>query len=243
MRKTVLIAILLISACYNAYSQKRDTSGYLPASLGDTTFLHKVVPTGYISGNLGVALPLNGFYTFTGQNKVLEQTGGIDNVGLAVPFKGKSFGLSFLIGSGYNKPDAEGYTRAFMAQNGGFGNGAISKAHISYYTGLYYMGGMFHTITLKRFAVDMRLMGGWYSWYSPDGTFTYTPVGGADSNNLQITGTHVVSPLVDGGVDLRFEFYDRFDFIINADAVYGYIKRTRFFEATFSGGIAYEIIK
>lgn len=205
----------------------------------DTNFLHKKVKSGYLSGNLGISLPQTGFSAYIGQNKTYLLTGSVDNFGLCIPIAHSATGLAFLLGEGSNKSDALNYCKAYAGQT--IGNGMVSEAHLNYYSKLYYMAGAFHTFPNKFFTFDVRAMFGICAWYSSDGTFSYKASANANDSTIQVVGRSVKSFVIDGGIDFRYGLFERFDIIINADAVYGYVKSTQMFEYTFTGGIAYEL--
>lgn len=240
-RKAAILLLYTVVLFLPAVAQTNTNDGQknLLSLANDTNFLSKKVKSGYLSGNVGICLPQMGFSTYIGQNKPYMLPGSIDNFGLAIPIAHTGTGLAMLIGEGSDKADALNYCKAFAAQT--IGNGTVTDAHLTYYSKLYYMLGAFHTFPNKIVTIDVRAMFGLCLWYSPDGTFKYQPAANASDTTMTVVGGRTKSLIIDGGIDLRYGLFERFDIIINADVVNGFVKSTHLFEYTISAGIAYEL--
>lgn len=167
-------------------------------------------PTGYLSLNTGVALPVGSFRNHYALN------GSVTNISFGLPLSSSGWGISSSIGMCYNSFDARAYTTRFAS------NAAYSYSVKSYsgYATNSLMFGSLYTIPTKKFSFDFTMQAGLLFSTSPTIKINVTDnMGNVAAAGMQ--GVGATSFAFKIGAGARYNLFPKFAFFANINWLSG----------------------
>lgn len=198
--------------CVGAHAQKTDTllvpktSGYLSIGLGAT------LAVGPYAGTTG-----NGFgqYAQAGLSRFISGAVIVNKIRLGFVINYGAFNSTFNANkyvANLKSPDS--------LKNTQFGKQPASG---NLYTGAYGMFGFMGEIRIKKFAIDIRVMGGRLTTFFPELAYYESGINNAGkfvNTNYDYLSTETFSLGLDAGLNARYTIKKHFCVMINADYLY-----------------------
>jgi len=115
-------------------------------------------PSGYLSLNLGLALPEQSFATEIGSGYGgYAQPGSVYNLSFAFPINHSNFGIALMFGNYGNSYDLDTYVNNLNYANTNTLSEAVYPDN-NFYSATSIMGGLYFTYPIGRLSIDGRLM-------------------------------------------------------------------------------------
>jgi len=220
----LLILISAINLCYGQYDYSSGGGRRGQRNAEPEKPILTDIPTGYISLNGGLGIPLGNFanppfpkYGNYGGNAL---PGGSFNISADLPLNHTNIGVALMLSSYSNQVNTGGYTSSFSASDSGQANSGIGTNFYSgqsdYYSTTTLMAGLFYTYPVGRISFDLRGMIGIAFCSLPDINF-FATYQGNQSDTWEISGSNSTGFAYDLGAGIRYGLRRNSCIMLNID--------------------------